>query len=77
MNAMVCTVFYHLILTSCDENVKIIFDKESRLLHGKLVDIKDLVTFEGQDSEEIERAFHEAVEDYIEMRLDLQGGKTV
>lgn len=56
---------------------EIIFDKESRLLHGKLVDIKDLVTFEGQDSEEIERAFHEAVEDYIEMRLDLQGGKTV
>lgn len=47
---------------------EIIFDKDSRLLHGKLVEIKDLVTFEGQDSEEIERAFHEAVDDYIELK---------
>ena len=52
---------------------EIIFDKESKLLHGRLIGLDSihLVTFEGQDSEEIERAFHEAVDDYIEMLQSL------
>jgi len=34
---------------------------------GRLEEIDDLVTFEGSSVTELKRAFHEAVEDYIEL----------
>lgn len=36
-----------------------------RVFHGILHGINDLVTFEGQSYDELEDAFHEAVEDYL------------
>ena len=42
------------------------FDEEAGLLHGEVVDIKDVITFEGRSVEELERAFRESVDDYLD-----------
>ena len=41
------------------------FDSVDEIFHGKIEGINDLVTFEGDSVKEIERSFHEAVDDYI------------
>ncbi len=42
------------------------YSSEDEVFHGKLEGIRDLVTYEGTDVESLKRAFHEAVDDYIE-----------
>jgi predicted HicB family RNase H-like nuclease len=42
------------------------FSAEDQVLYGKIVGIRDLVTFEGTSVAEINAAFKEAVDDYIE-----------
>ena len=42
------------------------FDGKS--FFGVIENISDLVTFEGDTAEDLEREFHSAVEDYIEFR---------
>ena len=41
------------------------YSAEDRVLHGRILGIDDVVNFEGADVEELERAFHEAVDDYL------------
>ena len=41
------------------------FSAEDMIFHGKIEGITDLVTFEGKSVNELEKAFHEAVDDYI------------
>ncbi len=43
------------------------YSDEDEVLHGRLEFIRDLVTFEGQDAKGIKAAFHEAVDDYLEL----------
>jgi predicted HicB family RNase H-like nuclease len=43
------------------------YDDEARLLHGEVVNIRDVVTFQGQSVDELENAFHDSVDDYLEM----------
>jgi predicted HicB family RNase H-like nuclease len=44
---------------------KVEFDAEAGILHGEVVGIRDVVTFQGTSVEEIEKAFHESVDDYL------------
>ena len=41
------------------------YSAEDRLLHGRILGIEDVVNFEGAEVEELEKAFHEAVDDYL------------
>ena len=41
------------------------YSAEDRHLHGRILGIEDVVNFEGADVEELEKAFHEAVDDYL------------
>lgn len=41
-------------------------DMEAKILHGKLLFISDIVTYEGNNAEELEVAFKDAVEDYLQ-----------
>lgn len=41
------------------------YSAEDRILHGRILGIEDVVNFEGADVEELEKAFHEAVDDYL------------
>ena len=42
------------------------YDEEDCVYHGRLADIADVITFEGDTPEEAERAFHDSVDDYLE-----------
>ncbi|MHB8882949.1 MAG: type II toxin-antitoxin system HicB family antitoxin [Thermodesulfovibrionales bacterium] len=42
------------------------FSEEDEIFHGKIEAINDLIMFEGTSVKELKRAFHEAVDDYLE-----------
>ena len=42
------------------------FDADDRVLHGRLLYTQDVVSFEAYDVNELEKAFQEAVDDYLE-----------
>lgn len=46
-------------------HTRIEFDSISKVLHGKIEGITDLVTFESESVSEIENEFHKAVDDYL------------
>ena len=41
------------------------YDAEDRIFHGRVVDLADLVSFEGATVDELEQDFHAAVDDYL------------
>lgn len=42
------------------------YDDEARLFHGEVLDLRDVVTFQGTSVEELEAAFRDSVDDYLE-----------
>lgn len=44
---------------------KVEFDPDARMLHGEVIGIRDVVTFQGHSVQEVEKAFHESVDDYL------------
>jgi hypothetical protein len=44
------------------------FNSQDMVFHGKIESIADLITFEATTVEELENAFKEAVEDYLELK---------
>lgn len=42
------------------------YDDEARIFHGEVLDLKDVITFQGKSVEEIERAFRDSIDDYLE-----------
>ncbi len=46
------------------------YDDESGLLHGEVIDLRDVVTFQGKSVAELEAAFRDSVDDYLEFCLE-------
>lgn len=44
---------------------EVTYDADAKLLHGQVLGLKDVITFQGTTSKEIEKAFHESVDDYL------------
>lgn len=42
------------------------FDDEGEILHGEVLGLRDVVTFQGTTVEELKRAFEESIDDYLE-----------
>ena len=42
------------------------YSEEDEVFHGKIEAINDLIMFEGASVKELKKAFHEAVDDYLE-----------
>jgi len=42
------------------------YSAEDDVFHGRIEGIRDLIIFEGRSVEELKKAFHEAVDDYLE-----------
>ena len=42
------------------------FDAEAGIFHGEVLDLKDIITFQGKSVEEIKRAFRDSIDDYLE-----------
>ncbi|WP_375334415.1 type II toxin-antitoxin system HicB family antitoxin [Flagellimonas sp. C4] len=47
------------------------YSSRDGLLHGKIIGINDLVSYEGGSVEELKKAFEESVEDYLETCKEL------
>lgn len=45
---------------------KIEYDEEAGLFHGEVLDLRDVITFQGRSVEELKQALADSVEDYIE-----------
>ena len=45
---------------------KVEIDDEAGILHGEVINIRDVITFEGKSVDEIQKAFRESVDDYLE-----------
>lgn len=42
------------------------FDEEADIFHGEVINIRDVITFQGSSVEELKQAFHDSVDDYLE-----------
>ena len=45
---------------------KVEMDDEVGILYGEVINIRDVITFEGASVDEVQKAFHESVDDYLE-----------
>ena len=43
------------------------FDDDAGLFHGRVINTRDVITFEGRSVAELRREFAESVDDYLEM----------
>jgi predicted HicB family RNase H-like nuclease len=41
------------------------YDDEAKIFHGKVVGLRDIITFQGKSVDELEQAFEDSVEDYL------------
>lgn len=41
------------------------FDDEANIFHGEIINIRDVVTFQGQSIDELRRALEDSIEDYL------------
>ena len=48
------------------KEVKEEYIDETKIFHGEVLDTKDVITFQGTTVEEIEHAFRDSIDDYLE-----------
>lgn len=41
------------------------FDDEANIFHGEVINIRDVITFQGKSVKELRKAFKESLEDYL------------
>ena len=41
------------------------FDEDARIFHGEVINTRDVITFQGASVRELEKAFHDSVNDYL------------
>jgi predicted HicB family RNase H-like nuclease len=45
---------------------KVELDEEAGILYGEVINVRDVITFEGTTVEEVQKAFRESVDDYLD-----------
>ncbi len=45
---------------------KVEFDDEANIFHGEIINLRDVITFEGGSVEELRQAFKDSVQDYLD-----------
>lgn len=48
---------------------KVEMDEEAGVLYGEVINVRDVITFEGKSIAEIKKAFRESVDDYLDFAL--------
>ena len=48
----------------------VIFDYESKIFHGEVINTRDVITFQGKSVTELEKAFKDSINDYIKWCKD-------
>lgn len=47
-------------------SAKVEFDEVANIFHGEVINLRDVVTFEGETVDQLRKAFHDSVDDYLE-----------
>lgn len=42
------------------------FDNEADIFHGEVINLRDVITFQGKSVEELRQAFKDSIEDYLD-----------
>ena len=50
------------------------FDEEGNIFHGEVINIRDVITFQGKSTDELKQAFKDSIKDYLEFCAE-RGGK--
>ncbi|MCH8566837.1 MAG: type II toxin-antitoxin system HicB family antitoxin [Balneolales bacterium] len=45
---------------------KVELDEEAGLFHGEVIDLRDVITFQGKSVDELEKAFCDSIDDYLD-----------
>jgi len=45
---------------------KVEYDDDASIFHGEVINVRDVITFQGESVQEIRQAFRDSVEDYLE-----------
>lgn len=45
---------------------RVAFDDEAGIFHGEIINIRDVITFQGKSVDELRQAFEDSVEDYFD-----------
>lgn len=48
---------------------KVIFDEDANIFHGEVINIRDVITFEGYSVDELQKSFKESIDDYLDFCL--------
>jgi predicted HicB family RNase H-like nuclease len=46
------------------------FDDEANLFHGEVINIREVITFQGKSVDELHQALQDSVEDYLEFCME-------
>ncbi len=47
-------------------NGHVTYDEEAKLFHGEIVGLRDVITFQGTSVKELEQAFKDSIDDYLD-----------
>jgi len=47
------------------------YDHEAEIFHGEVIDLRDVITFQGQSVDELKQALKDSVDDYLEFCEEL------
>jgi predicted HicB family RNase H-like nuclease len=45
---------------------KVEFDDDDNIFHGEIINLRDVITFEGETVKELKQAFQDSVDDYLD-----------
>jgi predicted HicB family RNase H-like nuclease len=45
---------------------KVDYDDDANIFHGEVINLRDVITFEGKSVAQLKKAFHDSIDDYLE-----------
>ena len=45
---------------------QVAYDEDAKIFHGEVIGLKDVITFQGESVKELEQAFKDSINDYLE-----------
>lgn len=45
---------------------KVVYDDEAEIFHGDVINLRDVITFQGKSIKELKQAFIDSIEDYLD-----------
>lgn len=52
-------------------NKRVNYDEEAKIFHGEVVGLRDVITFQGTSVDELEQAFRDSVDEYLDFCKEL------